>query len=283
MSLSSRTSRLPRAPRLHTIRWFTTTPPRRVPASTEDGEDSHPKPLFGTAPPHRAYIFLHSADPPASFPPRISTPLQRALQLKALRWGGLVNFAWYGPDEPSSSPSTSTIEHTSATAFSTSGGRLHIPSLTLENLDEVEEQLRNYAEGPVAQETSDEIHLYVCTHGSRDCRCGDTGGAVARALREELARRRKEDPSGIASRVRFAEVGHVGGHEYAANLLVYPHGEWLGRLEPGDVPAVLSEILDSPIRSFGPEDRPLSPLHWRGRMGLSKLEQLELFASASRA
>ncbi|KAF8066643.1 Sucrase/ferredoxin-like-domain-containing protein [Lyophyllum atratum] len=260
--------------RLPNCRSFATTISRWTTASQDDGQE---KPLFGTVPSHRAYIFLHATEPPATFPPRISTPLQRALQRKVLRWGGIVNFAWYGPGQP-----TSISGHSSATAFSTLGGRLDIPELTLENLDEVEEKLRKHAEGPLVKQTSEEIHLYVCTHGARDCRCGEHGGEVANALREELTRLTKADPSGIASRVKLGEVGHVGGHEYAANLLIYPHGEWLGMLRPGDVPAVLREILDHPIQPFGPEDKPLTPSHWRGRMGLSKEEQMELFASHGR-
>jgi len=258
---------------LRSGRSFTTTVPCLAMAGAEGDQQ---EPLFGTVPSHRTYIFLHATEPPASFPPRISTPLQRSLQLKVLKWGGLVNFAWFGPSQ-----STSTAEHTSATAFSTLGGRLEIPEITLDNLDEVEEKLRKHAEGPMVKETSDEIHLYVCTHGARDCRCGNTGGAVAKALRGELTRLRKVDPSGIVSRVKFAEVGHVGGHQYAANLLIYPHGEWLGMLKPGDVPTALSEIFDLFIRPFGPEDKPTFPLHWRGRMGLSKQEQVELFESYS--
>jgi hypothetical protein len=52
-------------------------------------------------------------------------------------------------------------------------------------------------------ETSKEV--LVCTHGARDCRCGDIGGDLVAALRREVTRR--------ASDVAVGEVSHVGGHK----------------------------------------------------------------------
>ena len=88
------------------------------------------------------------------------------------------------------------------------------------------------------------------------------------------------------------------GARYAANVLVYPFGDWcvpasplatfepdlldrLGMVQPFDVPRILDEILErrtaistkqSPVNSVPP----LCPLYWRGRMGLDKDGQLEL-------
>ncbi|KAG5644528.1 hypothetical protein DXG03_008270 [Asterophora parasitica] len=254
--------------------------PEPASSPTSDGK----KPLFGTVPSHRSYIFLHASEPPTAFPARVSTPLQRALQLQVTKWGGMVNFSWFGPEHHSQ-----TGNGTGVTAFSSLGGRLEIPELTLENVDAVAETLRRHAsEGPgITAEEEPEVHLYVCTHGARDCRCGDVGGAVVRALREEVARRVEADSGGKASRVRVGEVAHGGAncgiHRHAANLLVYPHGDWLGLLKPEDVPSVLTSILEYSIRPFGAQDKPIVPRHWRGRMGLSKDEQVELFESQSAA
>ncbi|KAJ7677980.1 Sucrase/ferredoxin-like-domain-containing protein [Mycena polygramma] len=235
------------------------------------------KPLQGTVASHRSYILLNSPSPPTAFPSRFSTPLQRALQLHVTRWGGIVNFAWTGSDATSGSEAS-----TSATAFSALGGPIHFPSLSLANVDEVAEKLKLHAtEPPPNSVLATEVHLYVCTHGARDCRCGDMGGKVLQALREDLDRRVLADPSGPATRVVLGEVGHVGGHQFAANLLVFPHGEWLGMLTPEDVPSVLDTILASERRPFTSADPPMCRQFWRGRMGLPKDEQLTLHSTHS--
>lgn len=174
---------------------------------TTGSPPSDVKPLYGSVPSHRSYIFLHASEPPSEFPARLSTPIQRALMLKTLKWGGIVNFSWDGPKTPSSEA------YTSATAFSMAGGRLDIPKISLENIDEVEESLRKHLEGPLVKNTVEDIQLYVCTHGARDCRCGDIGGLVLKSLREEVQRRTRADPHGLASKVKVGEVAHVGGHQ----------------------------------------------------------------------
>ncbi len=47
--------------------------------------------------------------------------------------------------------------------------------------------------------------ILVCTHGARDCRCGDIGGDLVTALKAEVGRRK--------STVEIGELGHVGGHK----------------------------------------------------------------------
>jgi hypothetical protein len=133
-----------------------------------------------------------------------------------LKPGVLVNLSW--------SPSQPVVcrqhpEAYYATVFS-SQGRLEIPELSLGNMGEFEDVLdRHIAAGhsgpPVVERrVEDCIHLYVCTHGARDCRCGDIGGKVARALRDEIRHRLERDSHDAVLRsVRLAEVGHVGGHQ----------------------------------------------------------------------
>lgn len=178
--------------------------------SSDGGPGLEPeKPLYGTVRSHQSSIFLHMPEPPAKFPARLSTPVWRALQLKASKWGGIVNFCWLGHELPPSG------QLQSATAFSALGGRLEIPEISLDNLDEVEEKLRLHAEGQLTETAAaEEIHLYVCTHGARDCRCGNIGGEVVKALRAEVKERTKRDCDGSVSRVKIGEVGHVGGHQF---------------------------------------------------------------------
>ena len=51
------------------------------------------------------------------------------------------------------------------------------------------------------------VEVYVCTHGSRDCRCADRGGPLVDALKSEVERR------GLKGRVKIGEIAHVGGHK----------------------------------------------------------------------
>lgn len=55
--------------------------------------------------------------------------------------------------------------------------------------------------------------VLVCTHGNRDCRCGDTGGEVVRALRADIEKR------GLQEKVSVREVAHVGGHKCATSYI----------------------------------------------------------------
>ncbi|KAH7915539.1 Sucrase/ferredoxin-like-domain-containing protein [Hygrophoropsis aurantiaca] len=245
--------------------------------------------LPGTAPPHRSYIFLHTSQPPSEYPAKISTPVQRALLLKAAKWGGSVNFSWSkeSPVIAARPPGEEKLQEYYMTAFSSARGCLEVPKVSLENVDEVEARLREHVEpatdASAQNDSSQDIHVYVCTHGARDCRCGDTGGAVVKAIRKELQKRRESNPADPSHRIKLAETGHVGGHKYAANVLVYPQGEWLGLVNPEDVPQVLDAILALPSRPLNANDAPLCPPHWRGRMDLSKEEQIELFRNASRS
>ncbi|KAG1724485.1 hypothetical protein EDB19DRAFT_312396 [Suillus lakei] len=154
--------------------------------------------LVGTAPPHRCYIFLHTPQPPSEYPAKYATPVQRALLLRTTQWGGSVNFAW-SEDQPSvcaRPPGEEAKQEYHLTAFAHPRGKLEA-RVSLDNIEEVDEQLRVHAESVSGTTSlnSDDVHLYVCTHGTRDCRCGDTGGAVAHAIRDELRKRRDADPS----------------------------------------------------------------------------------------
>ena len=184
--------------------------------------------LAGTVHTHCSLILLNTRIPPPEFPSKVSSKLQRALQLQASRWGGIVNFAWTPSADSVSLPSTKPTapewetpndERYSVTAFSTTNGTLELPEVGPHNLDDVVVKLREHASsGTTAHSTansnavtvsakSDTVHIYVCTHGQRDCRCGETGGVVYDALREEVQRRSLQDL------VKVGGVGHVGGHK----------------------------------------------------------------------
>ncbi|KAF8884423.1 Sucrase/ferredoxin-like-domain-containing protein [Gymnopilus junonius] len=232
--------------------------------------------LEGTAPDHLCYILLHSSHSPETFPSVYHTTVSRELQLRAMKWGGLVNFSWIADKTAGE-----IADRQPATVFSPLGGKLDISNVSVQNMDEIEELVKRHIQGPLTSSTSQDMHIYVCTHGARDCRCGDRGRQVYEALVEAVKKERTSNASGPASNLKIGEVGHVGGHKYAANVLLFPQGDWLGIVKPEDAPAIVSEACEALQRGIKPLDHsapPLFPSHWRGRMGLSREEQKSLWS-----
>ncbi len=64
--------------------------------------------------------------------------------------------------------------------------------------------------------------VLVCTHGRRDVCCARLGVPIAMALADELAH---DGPQVVW------QTSHVGGHRFAANVVLLPHGYHFGRLE----------------------------------------------------
>ncbi|RXK39373.1 hypothetical protein M231_03325 [Tremella mesenterica] len=118
----------------------------------------------------------------------------------------------------------------------------------------------------------DIYEILVCTHGSRDCRCSDRGIPLVNSLREDIKKR------GMERKVKVKEVGHVGGHKYAANAIIIPSLDMYSNLSHTHSNSLLSHILNpsSPdiIKS---EIRD----HWRGRYGLTEEQQIELWTASS--
>jgi hypothetical protein len=51
------------------------------------------------------------------------------------------------------------------------------------------------------------LWILVCTHGARDCRCGERGPQIAEEVQKYIAKRRLEET------IVCGEVSHVGGHK----------------------------------------------------------------------
>jgi Sucrase/ferredoxin-like len=124
-------------------------------------------------------------------------------------------------------------------------------------------------------------HIFVCTHGARDCRCGTMGLGVFNAISNAIANHPVWSKLGI----QMGEVAHVGGHKWvihsiinrvilklpyrwAANVLVYPRGDWYRQVTVENIPSLLEDVIREDWA-----DHASSNYHWAGRMGLSSLEQ----------
>ena len=209
------------------------------------------KPLLaGTVQHHTSQLIIHTPFPPNAWPARLETlsPLFKEIQVSAQSLGCLVNFSWDPalPPPSETKPQESyaaTLYRASKSAMTMHVNQGSVPAL-LDLLSSPERPTVTAEHKSVVNSTAiDEKHVYICTHGSRDCRCGDTGGKVFQALEDLL--REQEHQSEQAKRIRVRQVAHVGGHKYverteilgrgtdifslfryAANALVFPQGDW---------------------------------------------------------
>ena len=67
----------------------------------------------------------------------------------------------------------------------------------------------------------------VCTHGKRDPCCARRGRPLVRAMRAQRAD-------------ETWEVGHIGGHRFAATFLAFPHGLCFGRVPAARGPEIVT-------------------------------------------
>ncbi|KAI9810364.1 MAG: hypothetical protein M1826_003640 [Phylliscum demangeonii] len=89
--------------------------------------------------------------------------------------------------------------------------------------------------------------ILLCSHKTRDARCGLSAPLLRREFERQLRMRgllrdsaHDDRPGGAA--VYF--ISHVGGHKYSANVMIYRRREgqgiWLARVRPEDCAAIVS-------------------------------------------
>lgn len=110
-----------------------------------------------------------------------------------------------------------------------------------------------------APETFTGAHIFVCSHASRDKRCGECGPILIEKFKEEITAR------GLNEHVFVSACSHVGGHKYAGNIIIFGTngdgkviGDWYGYVTPNDVP----DLIDVHIG----KGEIIEKL-WRGQMG----------------
>ncbi|KAK4054199.1 hypothetical protein OIV83_001225 [Microbotryomycetes sp. JL201] len=146
-----------------------------------------------------------------------------------------------------------------------------VENVSLEALEKVKKDLATTLEQPKdALDTrfppnKSKVHIYVCTHGTRDCRCGDLGEPLYQALVNDIKRRKLGGELVDGSEgVRVARVAHIGGHKFAGNALVFRDDgkcDWYGLLRASDA----SELIDYATAAEG---KPWLS-RWRGRLGMT--------------
>ncbi|KAL5505073.1 hypothetical protein ACEPAH_7736 [Sanghuangporus vaninii] len=263
--------------------------------------------VVGSAPYHTSYTLLRHPKPPSTYPSRLDadfSKIGRELMIQAARRKAVVNFWWDGSLEGEKNDEAGERYPFLTFYFPTSEERPSALGVRIRNGYVTSDQnAEAFFDSPDpdsittwSDSLDEDIHLLVCTHGSRDCRCSDRGGVLIEALHGELASRRERNgEDSVWNRMKVGETAHVGGHKYAANLLVFPFGDWLAQITPKNVPQVLDAIssridfLKHVEDPAGPERERIAELqknlfaplivdeaHWRGRSGLTKEEQVQL-------
>ncbi|KAK9209902.1 hypothetical protein WN944_002271 [Citrus x changshan-huyou] len=108
-------------------------------------------------------------------------------------------------------------------------------------------------------------YVFVCSHASRDRRCGVCGPPLVSRFKEEI------ETHGLLGKVSVSPCSHIGGHKYAGNVIIFGSnvngevtGHWYGYVAPDDVPTLLEQHIGK---------GEIVDWLWRGQMGLSSEEQ----------
>ncbi|EKF32705.1 hypothetical protein MOQ_003442 [Trypanosoma cruzi marinkellei] len=76
------------------------------------------------------------------------------------------------------------------------------------------------SEGAISSDRSNDVFIFVCSHRSRDGRCGYCGAVLVDLLRQSIRAKMGDDET-----IHVYPCSHVGGHSYAGNVLMYTnHG-----------------------------------------------------------
>ncbi|KAH9578045.1 Thioredoxin-like ferredoxin [Trypanosoma melophagium] len=97
------------------------------------------------------------------------------------------------------------------------------------------------SKGAITCDRSNEIFVFVCSHRSRDNRCGYCGAILVDLLRQSIKTKKGDDES-----IHVYPCSHVGGHMYAGNVLVYTKkgGVCFGCFTPADVDTLVDFLVN---------------------------------------
>jgi hypothetical protein len=108
----------------------------------------------------------------------------------------------------------------------------------------------------------------VCTHGRRDPCCARRGRPLARAIK-------------AARPEQTWEIGHIGGHRFAATFLAFPHGLAFGRVPAVAGPRIVAALEAGEIdldhlrgRAGEPPAVQAADVLVRRRLGLRRIDEV---------
>ncbi|KAI5803079.1 Sucrase/ferredoxin-like-domain-containing protein [Geopyxis carbonaria] len=223
-----------------------TCPPPSTPpccANPPQDEIDTASPLLGTAPFYKSHILLPTGK--HDWPSNIAAPGSLAMRLKILAGAGtLVSCTSFAPTLASTSAGAPGPDAAGAPAapeyvdFYPRALRAPLPPAGTTD-DALKAWLQNPPTTPLAADADELATVLICSHASRDARCGAAAPGLEKEFRAVLER------EGVADRVRVAGVSHLGGHKWAGNVVVYSRGwgAWYGRVGVGQVEGIVVETI----------------------------------------
>lgn len=114
-------------------------------------------------------------------------------------------------------------------------------------------------------------YVFMCSHKTRDKRCGITAPIMKKEMELHLRdlglyRDPSDDRKGG---VKVAYVNHIGGHKFAANVIIYLRKSgkniWLARCKPNNVVPIIDECIVQDGRVWPDKVRQVQkfkPIEW---------------------
>lgn len=194
--------------RVAIYRYSSTAPKSSTSSSSVGDTDEFPLPLPRALTPSKGLFLLSVPIAPEHWPSHLdlySTLYRKTTKL--LKSDGLAVNCVYDGHSHSTSFDIHTEEKYPARLFRGDARVVEYPSFSIGMVNQVKRDLAKPTTELQPKSGSDGVEILVCTHGSRDCRCANKGGALVSALREEIIKRDLE------GRVKVSEIAHVGGHK----------------------------------------------------------------------
>lgn len=137
---------------------------------------------------------------------------------------------------------------------------LNIKGIAIDQVDEVLDELHQLlvdevtiekitSRLPMVSPDPNQSYVFMCSHTTRDKRCGVTAPIMKKEMEnylQELDLYRDFDdniPDGVS--VQF--INHIGGHKYAANIIIYlkslGKNIWLGLCKPNNVRPIVDQCI----------------------------------------
>jgi (2Fe-2S) ferredoxin len=136
--------------------------------------------------------------------------------------------------------------------------------VTEDDLDQLVDSIGNkpVSGAKFKKEKFNETQIFVCCHKAKDMRCGVCGPRIFKAFVDKIPKSAFKDQP-----VTIRRVNHLGGHKYAANIIIYQYnpsnnkvfGDWYGYVDINDIDRLIDQHLV--------HHRIVKDI-WRGRAGM---------------